>query len=174
MSTHALHLMHFEGGRALSAFRAQALLGRLQAAVPRITGVSARFVHWVAFDEPPSPEQAGRVGALLSYGEAAEASAGAERVVVMPRLGTVSPWASKATDIARNCGLPLHRVERVVEYALALKAGLLSAARPLTADERAAVAELLHDRMTESVAFEREAGRHLFDARAAATPATSS
>ncbi len=167
MSTHALHLMHFEGGRALSAFRTQALLGRLQAAVPRITGVSARYVHWVAFDEPPSPDQAGCVGALLSYGEAAEPAAGAERIVVMPRLGTVSPWASKATDIARNCGLPLHRVERVVEYALALKAGLLSAARPLNADERAAVAALLHDRMTESVAFDREAGRHLFDARAA-------
>ncbi|MFN9744054.1 MAG: phosphoribosylformylglycinamidine synthase, partial [Betaproteobacteria bacterium] len=167
MSTHALHLMHFEGGRALSAFRAQALLGRLQAAVPRISGVSARYVHWVAFDEPPSAEQAGRIGALLSCGEAAEPAAGAERVVVMPRLGTVSPWASKATDIARNCGLPLHRVERVVEYALALKAGLLSAARPLNADERAAVAALLHDRMTESVGFEREAGRHLFDPRAA-------
>ena len=168
MSTHALHLMHFEGGSALSAFRAQALLARLQAVVPRIHGVSARFVHWVAFDAEPSRAQADTLAALLTYGEPAEPAAASECVVVMPRLGTVSPWASKATDIARNCGIGtqgaagrprLHRLERVVEYSLVLKSGLLSAARPLNADERAAVAGLLHDRMTESVAFEREAGR---------------
>ena len=49
-------------------------------------------------------------------------------IVVMPRLGTVSPWASKATDIAHNCGLPCTRVERVTEYRLPLKSGLLGAA----------------------------------------------
>jgi phosphoribosylformylglycinamidine synthase len=167
MSSNALHLTHFEGGRALSAFRAQALLARLQSVVPRVQGVSARYVHWAAFDAAPAREQLDKLAALLTYGELAEATAGNERVVVMPRLGTVSPWASKATDIARNCGLVLHRLERVVEYTLALKAGLLSAAKPLNTDERAAVAALLHDRMTESVAFEREAGRRLFDVREA-------
>jgi phosphoribosylformylglycinamidine synthase len=80
----------------------------------------------------------------------------------MPRLGTVSPWASKASDIARNCGLAVHRIERVVEYRLGLEKRC--SARPaLSADERAAVAALLHDRMTESVAFERQAAAHLFD-----------
>jgi phosphoribosylformylglycinamidine synthase len=167
MRPHALHLLHFEGGSALSAFRAQALLARLQAAVPRITGVSARFVHWVAFDEAPAAEALDKLEALLRYGEPAAAPAGPERVVVMPRPGTVSPWASKATDIARNCGLVLHRVERVTEFSLALKAGLLSAAKPLSADERTAVAALLHDRMTEAVAFERDAARALFDGREA-------
>ena len=165
MSSHALHLTHFEGGRALSAFRAQALLARLQAVVPRVSGVSARYVHWAAFDAAPAREQLDKLSALLAYGEPADSVAGSERVVVMPRLGTVSPWASKATDIAHNCGLVVHRVERVVEYTLALKGGLLSAAKPLNADERTAVAALLHDRMTEAVAFEREAGRHLFDVR---------
>ena len=81
----------------------------------------------------------------------------------MPRLGTVSPWASKATDIARNCGLLLHRVERVTEFRLTLKTGLLGGSKPLTAEERQAAAALLHDRMTESVAFERQAAAHLFD-----------
>jgi phosphoribosylformylglycinamidine synthase len=97
--------MHFEGGQALSAFRAQALLLRLQAACPRVTAVSARFVHWVAFDTPPEQALLDKLQALLTYGEPAAGPAGPERVVVMPRLGTVSPWASKATDIARNCGL---------------------------------------------------------------------
>jgi phosphoribosylformylglycinamidine synthase len=159
--------MHFEGGNALSAFRAQALLVRLQAACPRVSAVSARFVHWVWSDGPLDAAARDKLAALLRYGEPAPVDAGGELVVVMPRLGTVSPWASKATDIAHNCGLGVHRVERVTEYRLVLKAGLvagmLGGAKPLSAEERAACAAVLHDRMTESVAFEREAARHLFD-----------
>jgi len=167
MTASPLQLLHIEGGNALPAFRTQALLQHLQAVCPRVTGVSARFVHWVAFDGPPSPADQDKLHALLTYGDPCTAAQGAaaagELVVVMPRLGTVSPWASKATDIARNCGLVLHRVERVTEFRLVLKAGLFSAARPLSAEERRAVAALLHDRMTETVAFERGAGAQLFD-----------
>ncbi len=163
MSSSPLHLMHFEGGDALPAFRAQALLGRLQGACARVLSVSARFVHWAAFDSPPDGTSVDKLAALLNDGHAAAGPAAGDLIVVMPRLGTVSPWASKASDIARNCGLTLHRVERVVEYRLSLEKRLLGAARPLSTDERAAVAALLHDRMTESVAFEREAAAHLFD-----------
>jgi phosphoribosylformylglycinamidine synthase len=176
MSDSPLQLVHFEGGDALPEFRAQALLARLQAACPRIAGVAARHVHWAAFEAAPSREALDKLRALLDYGQPWRGGAAAQRaelVVVMPRLGTVSPWASKATDIARNCGIggadgpALHRIERVTEYHLALKAPLLGGARPLTAEERAAVAALLHDRMTESVAFERGAAAHLFDTRPA-------
>ncbi len=163
MSATALQLLHFEGGDALPAFRAQALLARLQAANPRITTVAARHVHWVGFDSPPARPELDKLQGLLSYGEAYAGPAVGELVVVMPRLGTVSPWASKAGDIARNCGLVLHRVERVTEYRLGLKGGLFGVAKPLSAEERAAVAALLHDRMTESVAYERQAAEHLFD-----------
>ncbi len=167
MSATPLHLLHFEGGSALSAFRSQALLARLQAACPRVIAVAARHVHWVAFDAPPAPADIDRLQALLHYGEPFTGAAAGDCVVVMPRLGTVSPWASKASDIARNCGLVLHRVERVTEFHLALKAPLLGRAKPLSPDERSALAALLHDRMTESVAFERAAAAHLFDGRAA-------
>ena len=170
MTATPLHLMHFEGGAALSAFRAQALLARLQAACPRITGVAARHVHWAGFDAAPAGAEVDKLAALLSYGDAYTGPAAGERVVVMPRLGTVSPWASKASDIARNVGLTLHRLERVTEFVLTLKAPLLGlgAAKPLNDEERAAVAAELHDRMTESVAFDREAARHLFDVQPAA------
>jgi phosphoribosylformylglycinamidine synthase len=170
MTATPLHLMHFEGGAALSAFRAQALLARLQAACPRITGVAARHVHWAGFDAAPAGAEVDKLAALLSYGDAYAGPANGERVVVMPRLGTVSPWASKASDIARNVGLQLHRLERVTEFVLTLKAPLLGlgAAKPLNEEERAAVAAELHDRMTESVAFDREAARHLFDVQPAA------
>jgi phosphoribosylformylglycinamidine synthase len=163
----ALSLMHFEGGNALSEFRARALLAVLQAVCPRVNGVTARHVHWAAFDAAPPAEAVDKLRALLTYGEPPASAAGGELVVVMPRLGTVSPWASKASDIARNCGLTLHRVERVTEFRLALKSGLFGAAKALSADERTALAALLHDRMTEAVAFEREAAAHLFDARRA-------
>jgi phosphoribosylformylglycinamidine synthase len=171
MSASHKHLLHFEGGNALSAFRAQALLPKLQAVAPRVTGIAARFVHWTWTDAAPSADDTARLGRLLDYGDAyagpTEAGAGSALIVVMPRLGTVSPWASKATDIAHNCGLALHRVERVAEYRLQLKPGLLGGAKALAPDELAACAALLHDRMTESVAFERGAAAHLFDERPA-------
>ena len=169
MTATPLHLMHFEGGAALSAFRARALLARLQVRCPRITAVAGRHVHWAAFDAAPAAAAVDKLAALLQYGDAFAGAADGERVVVMPRLGTVSPWASKASDIARNVGLALHRLERVTEFHLALKSPLLGAPKPLNADERAAVAAVLHDRMTESVAFAREAAAHLFDIQPAAS-----
>ncbi|MCK9689651.1 phosphoribosylformylglycinamidine synthase [Scleromatobacter humisilvae] len=167
MSPTQKHLLHFEGGNALSAFRAQALLPKLQSVSSRITGVAARHVHWVWTDEQAQPDAIRKLGSLLRYGDAYEgatsANADTALVVVMPRLGTVSPWASKATDIAHNCGLDLHRVERVTEFRLTIKTGLLGGIKTLGDDELQQAAMLLHDRMTESVAFEREAAVHLFD-----------
>ncbi|MFM2209885.1 MAG: phosphoribosylformylglycinamidine synthase [Pseudomonadota bacterium] len=159
----SLHISFFEGGNALSDFRARQLLPRLQAIHERIAGVTARHVHAVATVDAPSEEQTARLGQLLRYGEPLEAgrSEGGPLFVVTPRLGTVSPWASKATDIARNCGMPVHRLERITEYTLQLKSALLSRAQ-LDAAQRDAVAALLHDRMTESVLASREDARSLF------------
>lgn len=166
-STTSKHLQHFEGGNALSAFRAQALLPRLQAVSARIVDVSARHVHWVWSDAALERADLDKLSALLTYGDAYTAKPEGELIVVMPRLGTLSPWASKATDIAHNCGATLHRVERVTEYRLVLKTGLLDTfkggAKPLTQEELQACALVLHDRMTESAAFVRDAARHLFD-----------
>ncbi|KWT97743.1 MULTISPECIES: phosphoribosylformylglycinamidine synthase [unclassified Variovorax] len=153
----------FEGGSALSEFRARQLLPRLQAIEPRIAGLSARFVHLVATDHALEGAERERFAALLEYGEPFDGPAKAGPVlVVTPRLGTVSPWASKATDIAHNCGLALRRVERVTQYHLALKAPLLGKAPVLDADHLAALAALLHDRMTESVLTGLEQSAALF------------
>ena len=70
MTATPLNLMHFEGGSALSAFRAQALLAQLQGVCPRITGVSARFVHWAAFDAAPERAAVDKLQALLDLNEA--------------------------------------------------------------------------------------------------------
>ena len=94
-----------------------------------MNGVAARFVHLVASDEALSDRDAETVARLLDYGSTSEAasSTSTATVVVAPRLGTISPWASKATDIARNCGIDLHRVERVTEWTLSLDGELTQA-----------------------------------------------
>ena len=165
-----LHITQFEGGSALSSFRALQLLPRLQAIHGRISAVSARFVHLVTSDAAPSGGLNDRLAALLTYGEPCaaltsdakgDAKGDTSIIVVTPRFGTVSPWASKATEIAHNCGLAVRRVERIVEYRLTLKQPLLGRAKFSPAQLNQAAA-LLHDRMTESVMFERAEAWHLF------------
>lgn len=163
-----LHLTQFEGGNALSSFRAQQLLTDLVAIHPKITGVSARFVHLVATESTPVPALQERLSALLTYGDPYEGAAEGLAFVVTPRLGTISPWASKATDIARNCGLDVFRVERITEYRVALKSGLLGGQPELSAEQTAQIAALLHDRMTESVFATRAEAEQLFSTLQAA------
>ena len=161
------HIHFFEGGKALSDFRIRQLLPQLQAVAPAVASVQARYVHLAGFAAEPPAAELQRLAALLTYGEpAAPDVEGAERFTVTPRVGTVSPWASKATDIARNCGIgssgaPLHRVERLVEYQIGLKPALIKR-RQLSNEERSGIAALLHDRMTESVLPTVEAAKALF------------
>ncbi|MDD2920131.1 phosphoribosylformylglycinamidine synthase [Rhodoferax sp.] len=156
-----LHITSIEGGSALGDFRVQQLLPGLQAGHDKINGIAARYVHLVASSEAPSASLKDQLAALLNYGEPYAGSLDGALIVVTPRFGTVSPWASKATDIAHNCGLAVHRVERIVEYRLSLKNGLLG--KPaLTQAQLAQVAGLLHDRMTESVMFDRTTAFNLF------------
>ena len=164
-----LHITPFEGGNALGQFRLQQLLQPLQAIHDRIRGVAARFVHLVASDAVPGPVLQDQLAALLRYGDPYDGPTEGVLVVVTPRVGTVSPWASKATDIAHNCALAVHRIERITEYRISLKPGLLN--KPsLSEAQLQAVAAMLHDRMTESVLFDRSQASALFSALPAATP----
>ena len=160
-----LHITQFEGASALSRFRALQLLPRLQAIHERISSVSARYVHLVASDAIPDTALKAQLTALLMYGEPHQAQEPISQdplIVVTPRFGTVSPWASKATDIAHNCGLNIRRVERFVEYRLTVKQPLLGKA-VLTADQLTQAAALLHDRMTESAMLDRASALGLFN-----------
>jgi phosphoribosylformylglycinamidine synthase len=138
-------LLYFRGKPALSAFRTERLLSRLQVIVPRISAVTAEYWHFVAVTDPAA-ELAAPFARLLDA-SAATPQDEAAQFLVTPRLGTISPWSSKATDIARNCGLVgFERVERGVLYRLAMRDP-----GPLSGAESAGVLPLLHDRMTESV-----------------------
>jgi phosphoribosylformylglycinamidine synthase len=134
-------VLQLRGARALSDFRLAKLLALLQQAQPGIRGLSSEYRHFIELDEAPSPEALRLLGRLLAYGAPASApQAGDVLYLAVPRIGTLSPWASKATDIARNCGLAgVRRIERGTSYFV-------------RGGERSdAVAALLHDRMTEDV-----------------------
>jgi phosphoribosylformylglycinamidine synthase len=158
------------GSNALSSFRSQRLLTQLQAVAPSIAAVQARFYHFIDSSAPLAPADTERLDAMLTYGEPAQAplhEGATEEFFVIPRLGTISPWASKATDIAHNCGMAqIHRIERGIAYVVHLKGGLLGtgigAHKKLTDTETEAVAGLLHDRMTESVLRHADQASNLF------------
>jgi len=157
-----LHISSFSGGNALPAFRAARLLAALQGVSADIASISAQYVHLVASHTAPDAALHARLAALLEYGDPAPAALdGAALCVVAPRLGTVSPWASKASDIARNCGFAVARIERVVAYRIGLRSSLFS--KPtLGPAQWAAAAALLHDRMTESALASLDAAHALF------------
>jgi phosphoribosylformylglycinamidine synthase len=140
------------GSNALSAFRTQRLLNQLQQIDDAISGVTGRFLHFVDAAAAPSDDDRKRLDALLTYGEPFAGGADGEEFVVIPRFGTISPWASKATDIVHNCGMGhIKRVERGVSYRIQMKSGLLGGAKKLSDAKLQDVAALLHDRMTETV-----------------------
>jgi phosphoribosylformylglycinamidine synthase len=140
------------GSNALSAFRTQRLLSQLQSVEPSIIGVTGRFLHFIDASVAPSSDDIARLDALLTYGEPCSHGADGEEFVVIPRFGTISPWASKATDIAHNCGMShIKRIERGVSYRVQLKSGLLGGTKKLSDASVQAIAALLHDRMTENV-----------------------
>jgi phosphoribosylformylglycinamidine synthase len=155
------------GSNALSSFRAQRLLSALQVLHPAVSSVSARYYHFVDTTTDLSEAELVRLQALLTYGEPAAADmTDALQWVVVPRPGTISPWASKASDIAHNCGMPaIHRIERGVRYQVQLKGGLfdfLSGGKKLNQEQWQALAGVLHDRMTEAVLDSPEVAQVLF------------
>ena len=154
-----LQISNFQGGPAFSSFKTRRLLSRLQSVCAAIQSLQATHVYLLAVDRPLKAADSARLAQLLDAVDDKAlpvASADTLTLVVSPRQGTVSPWASKAGDIARNCGFTLHRLERLTEYRLALK----SASQP-SSIELAAIHALLHDRMTESVWADRLSARVL-------------
>jgi len=134
------------GAPALSQFRLDRLLESLQAADAHVRTLSARLVHFVDASRPLDESQLELLGKLLTYGPRPHLmEERGQQLLVTPRLGTVSPWSSKATDIAHVCGLDtVRRIERGTMY-------FVEAADALSDARLRALGALLHDRMTESL-----------------------
>jgi phosphoribosylformylglycinamidine synthase len=143
------HILKLRGTRALSDARLARLADDCRSVVGKVRELRATQYFFVECASAPGADELSRLHALLAAEPAARP--GATALLVTPRLGTISPWSSKATDIARNCGLTsVVRIERGVLYEIDLSRGLLGNAS-LDDAERALLAAKLHDRMTESV-----------------------
>jgi phosphoribosylformylglycinamidine synthase len=177
-------MLQIPGAPALSAFRIAKLLSKLRAPEPSIASLEARFIHFVDLERPLSSSEREVLEKLLTYGpqEQMEAgSKGGESLLVVPREGTISPWSSKATDIARVCGLDaVLRIERGIRYTVSCDRAVSEGtpgggdrvvsegtpgggAKPLGRDRLVRLAPELFDRMTEQALLDDAAVERLFE-----------
>jgi len=150
------------GAPALSPFRLNHALRALRAEDERVTALSCRWLHFVDESRPLTDSELGLLGKLLTYGpRTALHEERGQRVLVTPRVGTESPWSSKATDIVHVCGLTaVRRVERGTVY-------FIETAAALEQGELRQLAAHLHDRMTESIWIDSNDPQGLFHGAAA-------
>ncbi|MFC3606299.1 phosphoribosylformylglycinamidine synthase [Stutzerimonas tarimensis] len=148
-------MLILRGAPALSAFRHARLLAQLTQKVSAVSGLYAEFAHFAELSETLEDRELQVLDRLLRYGPSVPVQEPAGRLLlVVPRFGTISPWSSKASDIAHNCGLAkVQRLERGIAYYVA---GELSDA------EAEQVAAFLHDRMTQVVLGGFEEAQGLF------------
>ncbi|CNL62914.1 phosphoribosylformylglycinamidine synthase [Yersinia aleksiciae] len=144
------------GSPALSAFRITKLLSRCQDAHLPVSDIYAEYVHFADVSAPLSADEHARLQRLLKYGPSLPEHAPEGRLLlVTPRPGTISPWSSKATDIAHNCALPqVLRLERGLAFYIQ--------GPNLTESQWQQLAALLHDRMMETVFTDLQQAEQLF------------
>ena len=148
-------MLILRGAPALSAFRHQKLLAQLNDKVPSVSGLYAEFAHFAEVNGVLTEDEQQVLARLLKYGPSVAVQEPAGRLfLVLPRFGTISPWSSKATDIARNCSLTkVQRLERGIAFYVQ---GQFSDA------DAQLIAEALHDRMTQIVLGALEEAASLF------------
>lgn len=152
-------ILLLRGQAALSEFRINKLQTNLREAVAGIRAVDAQFFYLAQSQQVLEQSERRLLSTLLSaeLTDALAAHTANGTFFVVPRFGTISAWSSKATDIVRQSGVDaINRIERGTVYQLELDADL-------TETERARVASLLHDRMTESVVTDAQVAQRLFE-----------
>ena len=148
-------MLILRGAPALSDFRVQKVLTECKQANLPVTNVYAEFMHFADLTAELSADEQVKLEKLLTYGpHIPEHEPQGTLILVTPRPGTISPWASKATDIAHNCGLAqVHRIERGTAYYVE---------GDLSAEQLQQVADLVHDRMTEATHAQLDDAAQLF------------
>ncbi len=159
-------MLILHGKSALSTFRIEKLLRQLQLTIPEIKAVTSQYIHFIESEEVISQSVELVLERILIYGEHSSLNKLSTtdneilEILVIPRIGTISPWSSKATDIAHNCGLDkVLRIERGILYRIALTKGCR-----INDQKKQQLQSLLHDRMVEVCLSELEQAHALFDA----------
>jgi len=153
-------MLILHGKSALSTFRIEKLLHKLRAVVPDIRAVSSQYIHFIETDHDLSPRQLTVLERILMYGaQSNQVDYQGAEILVVPRVGTISPWSSKATDIAHNCGLEnISRIERGVLYTIVMPKNV-----HLTEQQKDELSHELFDRMIETCFYELEQAHALFE-----------
>ncbi len=167
-SPSVLPIITLGGPIAMSAFRLEKLLSLLKEKYPAIRSIRAEFVHFVQASSTLDENETKILKALITYGSSAINAPEGPLMLVLPRVGTISSWASKATDIAHNCGLKkVKRIERGTAF-------YIKTDTELSADAHAAVLHAIHDPMTETVRASLDDAAELFVTQAPAPLVTIS
>ena len=152
-------MLQISGSQAISAFRVEKLLIDVQTNLPHIhvSKLVSEFQHFVDINGELGAEQHQVLSKLLTYGpKRREAKNNGQLILVLPRVGTISPWSTKATNIANNTGLSnVKRLERGIAW-------YVEAQQALNNTELMELAALLHDPMVESVVFDFDSAQQLF------------
>lgn len=153
-------MLELPGQSALSNFRIAKLTRTLKRIDDRVDSLQARYVYFVATHSKLSREHRSRLNALLLSGDKpAKLGRAARSLIVIPRPGTISPWSSKATDIAKACDIDaIDRIERGICYALKFSVKVDDA-------DVMALSPMLFDRMTEAVIADGVQAKSLFEVR---------
>ena len=144
------------GPVAETSFRKRKIISQIQSIFPAISGLEARYMHYIDTHLSLDGNQEKILNALLSYGKKSKVvSNGVVNFFVIPRIGTISPWSSKATDIANICGLPIKRIERGRVYSMSFSGSLKD-------EEKNLIGSFFYDRMTESLLLSEPSREQLF------------
>ena len=150
-------MLTIEGPPSHSPYRLNQLLIELQNIDASITSIGARYIHFISNDQDLTDKDYDVLNPLLSYGPDWDLGPSkGDKIIVIPRIGTTSPWSSKATDIAHGCGLSsINRIERGLIYTLV----------DLTDDDslRTHCFATLYDRMTQQAITEFDQLDSMFD-----------
>ena len=143
-------VIFLEGRQALSKFRLDKLLNELQTVDSKISDIKAIFWHFIELNKPLSSDDSNKLARILTYGAQDHKSENKKPdFLVVPRLGSISPWSTKATDIAQGCGLEqVSRIERGVSWHIAMTNDA-----SLSPSSVSRIIPMVHDRMTETVLF---------------------
>ena len=131
------------GIQALRKFKVNSLNERIQTLIPNLELIGTEYIHFIQSDKDLNQSNKKALYKLLDYAPGVNLVNSKHKITITPRIGTISPWSSKATDICKLCGLSVvSRIERGINYHFD---------RPVSANELATILELVMDKMTESV-----------------------